>query len=51
MYSRVIYESWADWVPYIAFAIMAGVFLTFVVRAIRMRPEPAEKLARMPLDS
>lgn len=50
MCNRVIYENWADWVPFVAFGVTAAVFISFVVRAITLRREPAERLARLPLD-
>jgi len=50
MYKRLIYDSALDWVPYLAFGVTAAVFLIFVVRAIMLRKESADKLARLPLD-
>jgi hypothetical protein len=50
MYKRIIYDSALDWVPYIAFGITIAIFVTFVVRAVRMRQDQADKLARAPLD-
>lgn len=50
MYKRLIYESALDWVPYVAFAVTTAVFVTFVARAITLRRDRAEKLARIPLD-
>ena len=50
MYKRVIYENWADWVPYVAFGITALVFFSFVVRAITLRKDCADEMARLPLD-
>ena len=50
MYKRIIYDSALDWVPYIAFGVTAAVFLIFVVFAIRLRIESADKLAKLPLD-
>ncbi len=50
MYKQVIYETWLDWVPYLAFGITALVFLTFVVRAVSLKKEKAESLSRIPLD-
>jgi hypothetical protein len=51
MYKRVIYENWADWVPYVAFGITAFVFFSFVIRAITLRKERADAMARLPLDN
>jgi len=50
MYKRVLYEKWADWVPYVAFGITALVFLSFVVRAVTLRRERADQMARLPLE-
>jgi intracellular septation protein A len=50
MYKRVIYENWADWVPYVAFGITALVFFSFVIRAITLRKDRADEMARLPLD-
>lgn len=51
MYKRLIYDSALDWVPYLAFGVTAGVFLIFVLRAIKLRKESADKLSRLPLDN
>lgn len=50
MYKRIIYDSALDWVPYVAFAVTAAVFLVFVVRAFLLRKESAARLSRLPLD-
>lgn len=50
MYQRVIYENWADWVPYVAFAITSLVFISFVIRAMTLRKERAEAMAHLPLN-
>jgi hypothetical protein len=50
MYKRLIYDTALDWVPYVAFAVTAAVFITFVVRAVSLRKERADQLARIPLD-
>lgn len=50
MFKRVIYEAWADWVPFVAFAITAIVFVSFVIRAVTLRKERADSMARLPLD-
>ncbi|MBE2283968.1 MAG: hypothetical protein IAE77_10970 [Prosthecobacter sp.] len=50
MYKRLIYDSALDWVPYVAFAVTALVFFTFLVRALSLRKERADRLSRMPLD-
>ena len=50
MYKRIIYDSALDWVPHLAFGVTAGVFLIFVVRAIMLRKDSADKLSQLPLD-
>ncbi len=50
MYKRVLYENWAEWVPYLAFGVTALVFLSFVVRALTLRRERADQMARLPLE-
>lgn len=35
--------------PYICFALVGGVFLVILIRAIRMKSSEAERLASMPL--
>lgn len=50
MYKRVLYENWADWVPYLAFGVTAVVFFSFVVRALTLRRERADQMARLPLE-
>jgi hypothetical protein len=50
MFKQVIYESWLDWVPYVAFGVTALVFFTFVIRAIALRKERCDHLANLPLE-
>ncbi|MCW0217397.1 MAG: hypothetical protein OJI67_03645 [Prosthecobacter sp.] len=50
MFRSVIYETWLDWVPYVAFGITAAVFITFVIRAIALKKESMDHMARLPLD-
>jgi hypothetical protein len=50
MYKRIIYDSALDWVPYVAFGVTLAVFLIFIVRAISLRKDSADKMARLPLD-
>jgi hypothetical protein len=50
MFKQVIYETWLDWVPYVAFGVTAAVFFTFVIRAIALNKERASEMARLPLD-
>ena len=50
MFKHVIYENWLAWVPCVAFAVTAAVFLSFVIRAAALRRERAEQMSRLPLD-
>lgn len=50
MYKRLIYDAALEWVPYAAFAVTVVIFIAFVVRALSLRKENAERLARAPLD-
>lgn len=50
MFRNVIYETWLNWVPYVAFGVTMAVFITFSLRAIVLRKDRAEQLARLPLD-
>lgn len=50
MYKQVIYETWLNWVPYVAFGVTALIFITFSVRALTLRKESAEHLANLPLE-
>jgi hypothetical protein len=50
MFKQVIYENWLEWVPYVAFAVTAAVFFTFVIRAIALNKDRAAEMARIPLD-
>ena len=49
MFRRVILESWHEYVPYICFALIAGVFVIVVLRALLMTKSDVEHLASMPL--
>lgn len=49
MFKRVILEGWHEYVPYICFALIAGVFIAILLRAILMKPADIERLASLPL--
>ena len=49
MFKRVILEDWQMVVPYICFALIAGVFLTAVIKAIRMKRDDIDRIASLPL--
>jgi hypothetical protein len=51
MFKAVVYESWSVWVPCIAFAVMAGVFLLFAAHAVRLRKDQSDRLSKLPLDN
>lgn len=49
MFRRVILESWHAYVPYVCFALIAGVFAIIVIRALLMSKADVNNLASMPL--
>jgi len=49
MFRRVLIESNYDYVPYICFALIAGVFTIVVLRALLMTKSKVQHLASMPL--
>ncbi|MCG8603277.1 MAG: hypothetical protein MI807_24250 [Verrucomicrobiales bacterium] len=51
MFRRVQLEAWHDIVPYICFALIAGVFLVVVIRALRMKQPEVDRIANLPLRS
>lgn len=50
MFRHVIYESWLDWVPWVAFAVTSSVFLVCAGHALFLRKETTKHMARLPLD-
>jgi len=50
MFKRISYEEWHAMVPVIAFILTFGVFVFFVVRALRLRREEVNHMASLPLD-
>ncbi|MGI9241263.1 MAG: hypothetical protein ACR2RV_10705 [Verrucomicrobiales bacterium] len=50
MFKRISYEEWHGMVPVIAFILTFGVFVFFVVRALRLQREEVNRLASLPLD-
>ena len=50
MFKRIAYEEWHTAVPIIAFVLTFGVFIFFVVRAIRLRSDEVDRMASLPLD-
>ncbi|MFT4546994.1 MAG: hypothetical protein ACI8XO_002285 [Verrucomicrobiales bacterium] len=50
MFKRVLYEEWHTLVPIISFILTFGVFLYFVVKAIRLKRDETSHMASLPLD-
>jgi hypothetical protein len=50
MFRLLTYENWFNWVPFLAFGVTAAVFFSFVVRAMMLKKESAERMSRLPLD-
>ena len=50
MLHRIIYEDWQLIFPVVALAVASCVYLAAGVRAARMSPEQADRLARLPLE-
>ena len=49
MFKRITYDEWQEMVPLVAFLLTFGVFLFFLIRAIRMRKSDAEYMSKLPL--
>jgi len=49
MFKRVIIEDWQLFVPYLAFALIAGAFIVIVIRALRMKQSDIEHVSNLPL--
>lgn len=49
MFQRVALENWHEVVPYVCFALIAGVFLIILVRALRMKKSEVDRIASLPL--
>ena len=50
MFKRILYEEWHAAVPIIAFILTFGVFIFFVVRALRLKSDEVGRMAALPLD-
>lgn len=50
MFKHVIYENCLEWVPWVAFGVTAAVFLVCAGRALCLRKEKTDQMARLPLD-
>ena len=50
MFKRLSYEEWQTMAPIIAFLLTFAVFLFQVVRALCIKNDQSERLARLPLD-
>lgn len=50
MFKRISYEEWQALAPVIAFLLTFAVFLFQVIRALCIKKDQSERLARLPLD-
>lgn len=50
MFKRILYEEWHTAVPIISFILTFGVFIFFVVRAMRLKSDEVVRMAALPLD-
>ncbi len=50
MFKRLSYEEWQSMAPIIAFLLTFAVFLFQVVRALCIKRDQSERLARLPLE-
>ena len=50
MFKRVILEEWHNLLPPIAFGFAFVIFMILSIRAIFMKPEKADRMARLPLE-
>ena len=51
MLHRLIYEDWQLIFPVVALIVASMIYVAAGVRAARMKPAQAERLARLPLDN
>jgi len=51
MLTRIIYEDWQLIFPVVALAVASCVFIAAAVRAARMKPDQADRMASMPLEN
>ena len=49
MFRRIIYEDWQLIFPVVALAVASLVYVAAAWRAVHMKQEDADKLARLPL--
>lgn len=50
MFRRIVIEEWHTTLAAVGFIITAGVFLTILVRTLRMKREQVDHMARLPLE-
>ena len=50
MFSRVTYEDWHHWVPFVAFAATSFVYGLMTLRGIMLRKDKAEHMSNLPLE-
>jgi hypothetical protein len=51
MFQRIIYEEWQLIFPIVALLVATLVYVCAAVRAAAMKPDQAERLARLPLEN
>ncbi|SDR75573.1 hypothetical protein [Opitutus sp. GAS368] len=51
MIHRIIYEDWQLVFPVIALAVASCIYLAAAWRATHMKPEQADRLARLPFEN
>lgn len=49
MFKRVVLEEWQMVIPYICFALVSGVFLIIVIKAVRMKRSEIDRISSLPL--
>jgi len=50
MFQRIVYEDWQLIFPIVALAVASLIFVAAAWRASHMKPDQAERLARLPFD-
>lgn len=51
MFRRIFIEDWSVIFTLIAFATAGSVYLTFLIKALRMRPAWQSRLAQLPFEN
>ena len=50
MFKRIVLEDWQNLMPAIAFAFAFAIFMILSLRAVFMKKEVADRMARLPLE-